>query len=688
MSSQVFRPGEVSIGLDYIEFDARLGRDGECKPVVKAGYMALATFANVEDHTTLSPEATAGFSEEARRALLPYRSSIAARIGRSVDTVDKANRELVERELLLIAPQPSGDGSLDANVYHLTDREQWARRTLERAEARTAALAAGEPWPPRQPGPYVPRVYRDPGFDFIKLDAPTVASGEKSPNFKAVYAAVATFVHGKTRISSNRPPTYKELCACTGLGRSTVAANVSEMADDGLLLITERYDEENGGRLASEYTLMDGKWWAQRALARMREAEEEHARENDLVGGVAASAGRGWPRQLDGGGRVSWTGVAASAGPHYKKGSRSEQDDGADAVGNGAGGYARAGVCKSAAAESAGAAGGSAASDKTLPPQRMKPSSPKPATVKTRPRQEAPGFAEARAAIPEAVARQGTRLYPGLHRAINDLLMGAEGIPSRTPEQVIARIGRRWFGEKADTRSAADYRGCDRCTASGCKAARRSAEAPDGCDRIINRSSWLATALLVQDCPDPSCEDGIMLDGTGECRACIKRGEDRRRDEEAAAEAAARYALGDPAPPDAASRAAAMATTEGWLQAAETEEARFRLLLTARGMYGSMLDHQVIEHMTGWQDRHPAPFGPAALHTTPFGVRIEAPPESGYGQAEEEPDYDGPVEEEQARDLAAWDTALRNPEWQAWKAEQAAARERRTAERLGALTGR
>ncbi|MFF7183174.1 hypothetical protein [Streptomyces sp. NPDC008121] len=135
-----------------------------------------------------------------------------------------------------------------------------------------------------------------------------------------------------------------------------------------------------------------------------------------------------------------------------------------------------------------------------------------------------------------------------------------------------------------------------------------------------------------------------------------------------------------------------MATAEGWLRAAEAEELRFRLLLSARGVYGSMLDHQVTEHLIRWQDRSPEPFGPAVLSTT--GVRIAAPPKtetppgSGCGPADEEPDDDGPAEGEPAGDPAAWNAALRSAEWQAWKAEQAAARERRTAERLGALTGR
>ncbi|MEU3065046.1 hypothetical protein [Streptomyces subrutilus] len=342
-----------------------------------------------------------------------------------------------------------------------------------------------------------------------------------------------------------------------------------------------------------------------------------------------------------------------------------------DAVGQSAGGYARAGTRQSAADENAGAAGGSAASDKALPPQRTK--SPRPATVKTRPRQEPRGFEDVRAAIPETVARPGTRLFPGLHRALVDLLTGAPGVNSRTPEQVIAKINRRWYGEQAATRAGADYRGCDRCTPSGCKASR------DDCDRIINRSSWLAAALLVQDCPDPSCEDGIMLDGTGECHACIKRRDDRRREEEAAAEVAARLTMRNPPPQDGQARAAAMATMDGWSQAAHTEELRFRLLLTARGIFGAMLDHQVAKHMTAWQDRNPAPAGPAA----PRSVPAEEEP------AEEEPGWDGPAEEEPAEEAASWEVARRpSAEYLAAKTQREEARARREAAKLAALVSR
>ncbi|NDK24711.1 hypothetical protein FSY75_09520 [Streptomyces sp. TR1341] len=280
----------------------------------------------------------------------------------------------------------------------------------------------------------------------------------------------------------------------------------------------------------------------------------------------------------------------------------------ADAVGKGAGGFASAGGRDGAAGETGEAEGGSAASGTKLPGQRKR--SPRPATTKTRPRKESPGFELVRAAIPAAVARPGTRLFPGLHRAINDLLDGnaAAGIPRRTPEQVIARINRRWYGEDADTRSAPDYRGCDRCTASGCTAARRDLEAPEGCDRIKNRNSWLSAAILTQDCADPGCEDGQIIGGEA-CHACRERAEERREAARAVAAASAKLQA------DTEALATARKAVDEWTAAEAAEENRLRAELGRAGMYGVMLDHRVGQHMAGWRDRNPRPAAPAARGT-------------------------------------------------------------------------
>ncbi|RWZ73352.1 hypothetical protein EQK42_24790 [Streptomyces albidoflavus] len=270
----------------------------------------------------------------------------------------------------------------------------------------------------------------------------------------------------------------------------------------------------------------------------------------------------------------------------------------ADAVGKSAGGFASAGASDGAAGESGEAGSGSAASGTTLPTQRK--TSPRPATTKTQPRKESPGFEMVRAAIPPAVAAPGTRLYPGLHRAINDLLDGAPGIPRRTPEQVIARINRRWYGEHAEARAAVDYRGCDRCTASSCTAPRKGPENPEGCDRIRNRNAWLAAAVIAQDCPNPACEDGQIIGG-GDCRACQERAVERREIARVAAETTARWEA------ESEARKAAQGAVDAWTQQEAAEEARYRQVLGEAGVWGVRLDHQVGQHMAGWRERNPRP---------------------------------------------------------------------------------
>lgn len=288
----------------------------------------------------------------------------------------------------------------------------------------------------------------------------------------------------------------------------------------------------------------------------------------------------------------------------------------ADAVGKSAGGNCASNAANegatsqtgNVAADAAGgqvgeADGGCAASEPILPPQRT--TSPRPVAIKTKPRQEATGFDLVRGAVPAVVARPGTRLYAGLHRAINDLLTGADGIPRRSPDQVIARMNRRWYGEKADMRSAPGYRGCDRCTDRGCTAPRRSLEVPDGCDRIKNRSSWLAAAILVQDCPDPGCEDGQIIGGP-QCRACQMRAADRRSAAAACAETGARLAAQNQAV------GAAQDATAQWVAAQDAEEQHIRQTLTQAGAWGPRLEFLVDRHMLGWRDLFPAPTGQAA----------------------------------------------------------------------------
>ncbi|MFF1498081.1 hypothetical protein [Streptomyces sp. NPDC058304] len=365
---------------------------------------------------------------------------------------------------------------------------------------------------------------------------------------------------------------------------------------------------------------------------------------SDATGGVTGDASRG----------VMGDALSRTSSPEPP----STTDSCADAVGNGAGGFAHAGASVGAADESGRTGSGSAASEPTLPPQRT---SPRPATRKTRLRQTPPGFDTVRAAIPEAVARPGTSLYSGLHRAINDLLTGNEraGIPRRTATQLIARINRRWYGEGADVRAGADYRGCDRCTTSGCNAARRSPDNLEGCDRIINPNSWLTSALLMQDCLDPGCEDGQIIGG-GDCRACRQRASERRDIALAALAAEERMRA------ETEVREAVRASATTWDDTAAAEEHRIRMILGRAGRHGALLEHEVEQHMTGWRERNPQPTGPTALH--------RAAPQD-VTAAEDEPDYDEPAED-QAEEYGEWEQLATGPtaEYRAWREQQAQAK--------------
>ncbi|QKW55033.1 hypothetical protein [Streptomyces buecherae] len=185
--------------------------------------------------------------------------------------------------------------------------------------------------------------------------------------------------------------------------------------------------------------------------------------------------------------------------------SRSDKDDVVNAVGQSAGGFASAGASAGAAEQSDAAASGCAASSKI--PTQSKPKT-KPTTIRTRERQMPAGGAEVLAAIPPEVCRPGTTPWVGLRRAVADLLTGGPGIAPRSPAQVIARMNRVWYGGRGPERSAPGY---------------QPATTDEGDAPIRNRSSWLAAAILHQECPDPHCEDGAVLTTGETCRVCADR---------------------------------------------------------------------------------------------------------------------------------------------------------------------
>ncbi|WP_331727390.1 hypothetical protein OG871_40300 (plasmid) [Kitasatospora sp. NBC_00374] len=469
-------------GLDYIEFDVRIARDPSCPSASKAAYMALAAFADMELHITLTAESVAGWSTEVRSAMLPYRKTIAACMGRSANTFDRAVVDLVGRDFLLVQPQQNPDhpGAPDANLYRLTDRERWARQVLERASNPTPPTpllgADGRP---------VPRVLRTPGIDFIKLDARIACFGGRSPNYKAVYAAVASFVNLNSRAITERPPTIRELMACTGLGRTAVTDALAQMRADGLLVTRDQYapDHEGGGRLASSYALLDGRLWRARAAAR---EDREIAQ---FIGGST--------HQPDGGLPTTRTGVYPSAGqgsPHQPDiSNRSSENRGGellpDARRASSGGKAR----EPRAARAAKPAGkGGSAADRTKKTRTT--------TIRTAPSRPVPGEEIVFAAIDAlGVSKHPALRVPPLRRAVRDLLSAG-----RTTEHALARINAGWWRAGAPER-----------VASG---------------EIRGPVGYLATVLSGQDCERPDCERGLILGSGEECQACGLRAAEREAD--------------------------------------------------------------------------------------------------------------------------------------------------------------
>ena len=210
--------------------------------------------------------------------------------------------------------------------------------------------------------------------------------------------------------------------------------------------------------------------------------------------------------------------------------------------------------------------------------------SPRPVTVQTTARRMPAGFELVRDAVPVEVARPGTELYVGLRRAIADLLTGnpSAGIPARTPVQVIARINRRWFGERGPERMAPDYT----------PATTSDADRP-----IISPSAWLAAAILGQDCV-PACEDGVLI-GTGTpCEDCLERRADRR---------AARTARETAEQLVAADLTRLAAETAAYQEVAVEYERGLRAQHAQYGLTGEHLDQVVAADLARWRGQCPPP---------------------------------------------------------------------------------
>lgn len=128
--------------LDWVKFDYDLARDGSVDPTDKALYAAIASFVDLE--TRESPE-TADVDLNGIPRDVPTRKRLAACIGRSLDTVDRATKRLEDRGLLRVHRQEDPDNpklSLPSE-YELLDHELWDQRAAERAANRAARRGEG-----------------------------------------------------------------------------------------------------------------------------------------------------------------------------------------------------------------------------------------------------------------------------------------------------------------------------------------------------------------------------------------------------------------------------------------------------------------------------------------------------------------------------------------------------------------
>ncbi|MDQ0961961.1 hypothetical protein QFZ66_005839 [Streptomyces sp. B4I13] len=341
-----------------------------------------------------------------------------------------------------------------------------------------------------------PRVVRRGAVvDWVKFDAELARDGGVDPVDKALYAAIASFVDAATRESAeladmdpnNVPawlPTRKRLAECIGRSVDTVDRSTKRLEAHGLLRV-DRIPDPNSPRrmLPSVYELLDHHRWDERAEQR---AAARRAARNVPEGGRtdAATPGRtsaATPGRTDAAtpGRTSAAtpGRMGAAVKEVEEEVEEEREEKAPSA------RSAADVRRTGARSSARANGGSAATGN------------KPGLSKGQ--KAAVRAVEAALPRPLLAALPGHRLPGGNHRAV------LAALDARTPEQIRERINRRWV-------------------AWAYEPAFHAGE--------IRNAIGAAMALIAPTpcCPDPACEDGVMVDTGAECRACTERRAMRR----------------------------------------------------------------------------------------------------------------------------------------------------------------
>ncbi|MGW3445618.1 hypothetical protein [Streptomyces sp. NPDC001076] len=333
-----------------------------------------------------------------------------------------------------------------------------------------------------------PRVIRRGAVvDWVKFDAELARDGSVDPVDKALYAAIASFVDAATRESADmaevdpnnvpdRVPTRKRLAECIGRSVDTVDRATKRLEAYGLLHVERVADPNNPKRhLPSTYELLDHHRWDERAEQR---AVARWTARNSSGGGRTDAA---TPGRTDAatGGRIhaATPGRMDAAVKDLEEGSEEESGEIAPSA------RSAADVRRTGAGSSARAHSGSAAPSK------------KPSLTS----EQRTAVRAVEAALPRPLLAQlpGRRLPGNNHRAV------LAALDARTPEQIAGRIGRRWVGWGFE---------------------------PAFYDGLIRNPIGAAMALLgpTPYCPDPSCEDGVMVDTGAECRACLERRANRR----------------------------------------------------------------------------------------------------------------------------------------------------------------
>ncbi|MFJ4924089.1 hypothetical protein [Streptomyces sp. NPDC088736] len=370
--------------------------------------------------------------------------------------------------------------------------------------------------------PVRPRVTRRGArMDWVKFDAELARDGTVDTVDKALYVAIASFVDTDTRESPELAdvdpdslpddvPTRKRLAECIGKSVDTVDRSTKRLETRGLLAVHRQADPDNPRRmLPSEYELLDHHLWDERAAARTarRQARQMGQKDgSDSSGG--GRTGAATPGRTDAA-TPGRTGAAVKEEREVEEREERETAPSARSAGgvrstSTSGRGARDAESGCAATGKAGSPSGEAGG---VPAQRT----PEAGQLT---REQTAAVHAVEALLPPLLAA----LLPYGHIPGRNRAAVLEALESRTVDQLEERIARRWLA--------------------------RSYE-PAVHDGELRSAVGAALALIgpTPGCPDPSCEDGELIDTAEECRACLARKAQRRADRLAGRAPAGRTAV-------------------------------------------------------------------------------------------------------------------------------------------------